>query len=121
MGRRVVGGPTGSLFGLSLDLILGFVPGFLKVLLQFRFGIPAAVANCPRLRCGGVAVLPLPRVVVHSGRRNGIVVERAAVFVHSRIVSQASMRRQGAVQHHDGPPGVVGDQVCVYCARRFNP
>lgn len=121
MEKKIVGGRTRSLVGLSLDLFLGFVPGLLQVLLQFRFGIPAAVANCPRLGRGGVAVLPLPRVVIHSGRRNGIVVEGATVFVHNRMVSQASVRRQRTIQHHDGLPGVVGDQVCVYCARRLNP
>jgi hypothetical protein len=96
-GRQVAGDRCCSLLVLPLDLFLGFVPGFLQVLFQFCFGVSAAVADGSRLCCRGIAVLPLPGVVIHTGSRNGLVVEGAAVFVHNRMVSQASMGRQCAV------------------------
>ena len=71
--------------------------GVAVVLFEFRFGVSAAVADGSRLCCRGIAVLPLPGVVIHTGSRNGLVVEGATVFVHNRMVSQATRGRQCAV------------------------
>lgn len=64
------------------------------MLLQFGLGLPAAESNGARLLRGGMAVLPLPCMVVHAGGGHGRVFS-FDVFTHTRMVSQTRGREQG--------------------------
>lgn len=64
------------------------------MLLQFGLGLPAAESNGARLLRGGMAVLPLPCMVIDaSGGRS--LVSSFDVFTHIRIVSQTREQEQG--------------------------
>jgi hypothetical protein len=67
----------------------GPVSGFLLMLLQLRFSIPAAVTDRTQLTACRVAVLPLPDVVIHSGPGNTRSGIRVHILSHIGIVSRA--------------------------------
>jgi hypothetical protein len=66
----------------------GTASGFLLVLFQLRFRVPATVTHRTQLIARRMAVLPLPGVVIdasHGHIRAGIPIR---IVAHSRIVSR---------------------------------
>ncbi|MDR6417685.1 hypothetical protein J2808_004454 [Pseudarthrobacter sulfonivorans] len=70
------------------------LPGFKLVLLQLRFRIPAAIPNRTQLTPGGMTVLPLPRVVIHTGPGKTRAAITVRILTHVRIVSRAPPRKK---------------------------
>jgi hypothetical protein len=68
---------------LSFGYFFALMAGLLLMLLQLRFGIPPAVTDSPRLRSSGMAVLPLPSMIIHPGPPIGLFAVRPAVFIHT--------------------------------------
>jgi hypothetical protein len=58
-----------------------FTAGLAQMLLEFGFGIPSSVTDGPRQFRARVTVLPLPRMVIYPGGRNGFI-DRFADFTH---------------------------------------
>ena len=79
----VAGRQSWDLLVLSFGFFFALVAGLLLMLLQLRFGIPPAVTDSLRLLGRGMAVFPLPGMIIHPGPRRGLFVMCAAVFAHT--------------------------------------
>ena len=70
----VAGHQSWGLLVRFFGLFFALVAGLLLMLLQLRFGIPPAVANGLRLLSSGMAVFPLPGMIIHPGPGRGLFV-----------------------------------------------
>ncbi|MBG6185136.1 hypothetical protein IWX65_003115 [Arthrobacter sp. CAN_A214] len=68
---------------LSFRFFFGLMSGLLLMLLQLRFGLPPTVDDSSGLFSSGMAVFPLPGMIVHPGPPSGPFVTCATLFAHT--------------------------------------